>query len=251
MNNELLNKNLYYSLTEKLQNLSETKKTPKAIRDELTKDIVNANLRMKDVTATIAAYYYFSLGKSELQFLNDYYHKTFLAYFNMDVIKKYYNYIITDEFLTKVIQDMYGKSILNLTKNDTASSIKEEKENLIKSLSKQEFSKFLMDLKIASMIKNAALDKKCSASLCDKLATVPRSLANKMVSNINNLNDRFTSLKSLNFNKRFAIKSSDKVNEKPNLFQKFSPNIILGKKIVAISGTKVSTFNDNFKRKLA
>ena len=212
---------------------------------------MNANLRMKDVTATIAAYYYFSLGKSELQFLNDYYHKTFLAYFNMDVIKKYYNYIITDEFLTKVIQDMYGKSILNLTKNDTASSIKEEKENLIKSLSKQEFSKFLMDLKIASMIKNAALDKKCSASLCDKLATVPRSLANKMVSNINNLNDRFTSLKSLNFNKRFAIKSSDKVNEKPNLFQKFSPNIILGKKIVAISGTKVSTFNDNFKRKLA
>ena len=80
-----------------------------------------------------------------------------------------------------------------------------------------------------------------------------------MTYNISSYNGRFKSVSSLEQSKIIGIKDSllqiffneKKSDRGNNKLSVISPVTINGKKIIAISGTKVSTFKDNFKQKIA
>lgn len=267
LNEELLNIKLYDNITNKLQNLPKEKKTQAGIREELTKDVASNSSVMSNMTATIAAYYYYSLGKRELSFLTDYYHKTFSAYFNRNVIEKYYNVIIRDDFLIKLIYDICDKNVLSelkkyseIASNYEKNTVKKKNYGLtkMKQLRKDEYNKLVLNAYLAKMIESVRQGK-YNASFSDKVATIPKVLVEKMIYNISRYNGRFKSVSSLEQSKIVGIKDSFLqifFNEKKsykgnNKLNVISTVTINGKKIIALSGTKVSTFKGNFKQKIA
>lgn len=266
MNNKLLmnglfNKNVYDNITNKLKNFPGEKCTPTGIREELTKDVAENSSVMGNMTATIAAYYYYSLGKKELDFLNSYYHKTFSAYFNANIIKKYYNEIIRDKFLMKMVYDIcdknalselskYGKTISNKEKN------KQQKNKVgatkIISLNRKEYNKLILKINIAKMT-GKVKQGKYKAAYSDMVATMPKVLVEKMVLNINKLSGKFKSVSDLENSKIKGIKNSLSqifFNQKlDNKLVPISISTIFGKPIIARAGTKLENF-PNLNKKL-
>lgn len=246
----LFNKNLYNSLILKLNNLENDKKSPASIREELSNDINKANLKMSDVTATVAAYYKYSLDKKELSFLTVYYHKTFSYYFNIDIIKKYYNHIVKDELLFNIICNLCDKEILSTLRNYSKTLSKpkvvskEKFGNKVVTLKNNLLKKFILNVNTVNMV-NPIFISKANASICDKVGTAFKKDINLMIENVKKINDKFSSISTLDDSK---IKYN--INSMSNKLIKVSLNNIIDKKIIAISGTKVTTFNDKIVAKI-
>lgn len=149
LNQELINEDLYKKIFYELENLTLEKKTPANIREELSKRMSTLSSNRACATATIAAFYYYSLGKKELSFLQSYYRQTFSTYFNKRVISQYFNEIISNEFILNTILDICNDDIIGelfglckrkneISKEDNLYSnlINKVKSHLIKSYTK-------------------------------------------------------------------------------------------------------------------
>lgn len=241
MNNKLLerlfNKNLYDSLLNKLNSLTGDKKAPNNIRQELSYDINKTNLQMTNVTATIAAYYMYSLNKSELSFLTEYYHKTFSAYFNIDIIKKYYNDIVKDEFLFNLICNICSKEILytlrSYTKGLDVKKVKDD--NRIVTLKNGVLKKFNSNLNIINMVNPIIIDT-IRASMGDKVVTAPKEAIVKMIQNVNSINQSFKSVYLLK-----NIETKKSISDGTKKLIKISIDNLDEKSIIAKAGTKIKT----------
>lgn len=241
MNNKLLerlfNKNLYDSLLNKLNSLTTDKKAPNNIRQELSYDINKTNLQMPDVTATIAAYYMYSLNKSELSFLTEYYHKTFSAYFNIDIIKKYYNDIVKDEFLFNLICNICSKEILytlrSYTKGLDVKKVKDD--NRIVTLKNGVLKKFNSNVNIINMVNPIIIDT-IRASMGDKVVTAPKEAIVKMIQNVNSINQSFKSVYLLK-----NIETKKSISDGTKKLIEISINNLDEKSIIAKAGTKIKT----------
>lgn len=110
---ELLDINLYNELYYELQSLPFEKRTQANIRNELSSRMKLASDSFASSVAIIAAFYYYSLGKKELDFLQEYYHKTFSAYFNKKVINQYYKEIMKNEFLLNAVINICDSDIVS------------------------------------------------------------------------------------------------------------------------------------------
>lgn len=264
--NGLFNKNVYDSITNKLKNFQGKECTPAGVRGELTKDVAENSSVMGNMTATIAAYYYYSLGKKELDFLTSYYHKTFSAYFNASIIKKYYNEIIRDEFLMKMVYDIcdknalselskYGKTISNKEKSKQPVKYSKKKTGTTKvaSLDRDKYNRLILNANLAKML-GKVKQGKYKAAYSDMVATMPKVLVEKMILNINKLSEKFKPVSDLENSKIKDIKNSlSQIFFNQKLDNKrlvpVSISTIFGKPIIARAGTKLEKF-PNLNKKL-
>lgn len=248
VNQELMNIDLYNKLYYELENLPIEKKTPANIREELSKYVNMASSNRADLAATIAAFYYYSLNKKELYFLKNYYHKTFSACFNKQLISKYSNEIKSNKIILNSLLDICNSDITSLLNinHDTKKEFSKEKKDITSKMGSFPINLFNKLVEKINLRRLPANDKKIDnlvtkTTRCDKVASANKSIVEKLIKN--SRSKVFISINDISNKKLEGIEKSFK-NRKANKeeYQFVDPKSdVRLSNMKALGGTKVST----------
>lgn len=250
---ELINFNLYKNLYNELENLPIEKQNAAGVREELSNKMALASSKKKDAAATIMAFYYYSLGKQELNFLQDYYHKMFSSFFNKKVINQYFYQIVTNQFVFKAVIDLCSKDIVNelyqlceqQNKNKAVSPTNSErtiKVSKVNTISKEQFSNLERRTALRTLVDDFKLPSVavCEESGHDKIASANREIITSISETASNIKGTFLSVLQLPQDMLSKVKA-----ELKEIYESYKEETSLRKdKLTIVGGTKVATYEN-------